>query len=400
MTKLFFLCAVTLCLYAVEIPIKHAEKRAFGTSVTLNSQIVQLSNAKQSIMSLVGGHIEHYYVKAGQRVAKGDKIVLIESIVVSKMTAEYIANKKQFQAQEQNYRATKKLYDKGMTSMQELNAQSMKKNALLARLNALASQLKTLEINTKNLSEATANFTLYAHSDGVVSEILQPVHSSIKEDTPIISLVKEQAFYLKSFLPLEYASKVHIGQKIVLRHNGRNIISHVTQILPKVDSATQRIVLLSNIEEATQNLYINAYVPATLYFNATKSYVAVEKSALSFFQNEWVVFMPTEASHDEHEEDDHGTHDDHEDHSGHDHEDHTGHDHDTAHEEHTKNAHDDHEEHQDDAIPYTLRVVEIITEDESFVALKGLREGEAYVSDKSYYVKSMLLKSSLGGHGH
>ncbi len=419
MIKILLLCAITLCLNAVEIPLKHAQKRTFGTSVTLNSQIIQLSNAKQSIMSLVSGHIEKYYVKAGDTVAKGEKIVLIESIVVSKMTAEYIANKKQLQAQEQNYRATKKLYDKGMTSMQELNAQSMQKNALLAKLNALASQLKTLEIDTKNLKEATANFVLYAHSDGIVSEILQPVHSSIKEDTPIISVVQKQAFYLKSFLPLEYASKVRIGQKIVLRHNGRNIVSHVTQILPKVDSTTQRIVLLSSIEEATQNLYINAYVAATLYFDATESYVAVEKSALSFFQNEWVIFMPTQDNHDEHAGHDHGTHNDHEghdhdtheehneheDHAGHDHK---GHDHDTheehnEHEDHAEQGHDDHDDHEghsDEEVPYTLRVVKIIAEDEDFVALKGIHEGEAYVSDKSYYVKSMLLKSSLGGHGH
>ncbi len=403
MTKLLLLCAVTLCLCAIEIPVKHAQKRTFGTSVTLNSQIVQLSNAKQSIMSLVGGHIEKYYVKVGQSVTKGEKIVLIESIVISKMTAEYIANKKQLQAQEQNYRATKKLYEKGMTSMQELNAQSMQKNALLAKLNALASQLKTLEIDTKNLKEATANFILYAHNDGVVSEILQPVHSSIKEDTPIISVVKKQAFYLKSFLPLEYASKVRIGQKIVLQHNGRNIVSYVTQILPKVDSATQRIVLLSSIEEETQNLYINAYVAATLYFDATESYVAVEKSALSFFQNEWVVFMSTQNNHDEH-----NAHEDHDDHAGHDHDthdEHEGHDHDTheehnEHEDHAEQGHDDHEGHSDEEVPYTLRVVTIIAEDENFVALKGIHEGEAYVSDKSYYVKSMLLKSSLGGHGH
>ncbi|RUM65164.1 MAG: hypothetical protein DSZ03_03190 [Sulfurimonas sp.] len=391
MTKWLLLCAVSLSLYAVEIPIKHAEKRAFGTSVTLNSQIVQLSNAKQSVMSLVDGHIEHYYVTAGHSVTKGEKMVLIESIVVSKMTAEYISNKKQLKAQEQNYRATKKLYDKGMASMQELNAQSMQKNVLLAKLNALSSQLKTLEIDTTQLKEATANFTLYAHSDGVVSEILQPVHSSIKADTPIISIVKKQAFYLKSFLPLAYASKVRIGQKIVLRHHGRNIVSHVTQILPKVDSATQRIVLLSSIEEETQNLYINAYVPATLYFDATRSYVAVEKSALSFFQNEWVIFVPTEDEHEEHAGHDHGTHNEHEDHTGHDH---------ATHDDHDDHVDAGHEEHNEDKVPYTLRVVNIIAEDDHYVALQGIHEGDAYVSDKSYYVKSMLLKSSLGGHGH
>ena len=55
-------------------------------------------------------------------------------------------------------------------------------------------------------------------------------------------MVKNQAFYLKSFLPIEYAAKVSIGQKLVLDSNGKKIISHVTQILPNIDEKTQRIV--------------------------------------------------------------------------------------------------------------------------------------------------------------
>jgi multidrug efflux pump subunit AcrA (membrane-fusion protein) len=310
-------------------------------------------------MSLVSGHIEEYYVRVGQSVTKGQKIVLIESIMLSKMTANFISQKKQLQAQEKNYQASKSLYEKGMTSMQELNAQSIKRDEAQAKLTSLKSQLETLGINTDALKKASSNFILYAHSEGVVSEILQPLHSSIKEDTHIISVTKSQAFYLKSFLPLEYASKVKIGQKIVIETNTKNIVSNVTQILPNVDEKTQRIVLLSSIDEITDNLYINAYTSATLYFNPTKKHVAVEKSALSFFNNEWVLFVPKE---EEHQEDAHG---------------------DFGHEE-----------------AYEVRVINIIEQDEEFVAVEGLELDEQYVSDKSYYVKSQLLKSSLGGHGH
>jgi cobalt-zinc-cadmium efflux system membrane fusion protein len=276
MSKLLLLITLTLTLFAVEIPTKHATQRAFGKSVELNAQIVQLSNASQSIMSLVGGHIEEYYVSVGQSVKKGQKIVLIESIMISNMTANFISQKKQLEAQEKNYQASKSLYDKGMTSMQELNTQSIKKDEVLAKLTSLKSQLNTLGINTETLKEASSNFILYAHSEGVVSEILQALHSSIKEDTHIISVVKSQAFYLKSFLPLEYANKVKIGQKIVINTNAKSIVSNVTQILPNVDENTQRIVLLSSIDEITDNLYVNAYTSATLYFNKTKKYVAVQ----------------------------------------------------------------------------------------------------------------------------
>lgn len=383
--KTLLLCLwMTTVLFAVEIPVEKATERAFGKSVDLNAKVIQLSNAKQSIMSLVSGHIEKYYVSPGQKVKTGQKIALIKSIMLSKMTADYISVKEQFSALSKNYEATKTLYDKGMTSMQELNLQSIQKNAMTARITALKSQLATLGVKADLLKEASAAYVLYAHSDGTVSALLQPLHSVLGEDTAILSIVKEQAFYIKSFLPLEYADSVRVGQKMVVKYASKNIVSHIRQVLPELDERTQRIVLLSSVDEQVDNLYINSYVSSTLYFDAKEKYVAVKKSALSFFKNEWVVFVPKEEEHDEHDK-----LDDHEEHSEHE-----------AEGDHDEDEHGKHDEHDEEEAAYEARVIEIITQDEVYVGVKGLESGEEYVSDKSYYVKSMMLKSSLGGHGH
>jgi hypothetical protein len=227
---------------------------------------------------------------------------------------------------------------------------------MLAQINTLKSQLNILRIDTANITKASPNFILYAHSAGKISQLLLQRHTVIRVDEAIVNIVKEQAFYIKSFVPIKYASKIKIGQKILVDYNNRNIVTHVTQILPLVDEKTQRIVLLSSVDEKADDLFINTYVKATLFFSNTKKYVAVEKSALSFFNNEWVVFVPKE--------------------------------------EHDESEHDEHES------PYEARVVEIITQYNKYIAINGLEENEKYVSAKSYYVKSMMLKSSLGEHGH
>lgn len=363
---LLSLSLLLTALGAVEIPTKHAEIRKFGQSVALNAKVVQLSNAKQNIMSMVSGHIEKYYVKPAQKVKRGDKIALIESIMLSKMTAEYLSLQEQYQARNKNYESVKKLYEQGMASQQELNNQSIKRDAMRSQINALRSQLNTMGIQTKNLKQASADYVLYAHSDGKVAEILQPLHSVITEETPIVTIVKRSDSYIQSYLPLEYAQKVKIGQKIVVHYNHQQVISHITQILPEVDETTQRIIVLSSMDNKNEELYINAYVGATLYFNATESNVAVEKSALSFFNNEWVVFVPKQEHEDE--------------------------------KKHTsENEGAEEEEGEEEVyVPYEARVVELVASDELYSGVKGLEEGELYVSDKSYYVKSMMLKSSLG----
>lgn len=366
MNKVFiFSLWITASLLAVDIPTEHAKMRSFGQSIELNAKVIQLSNAQQAVMSLVSGHIEKYYVGPGEKVKTGQKIALIESIMLSKMTADYISLKEQFIALENNYKATKRLYDKGMTSMQELNLQSIQRNAMSAQISALKSQLETLGIEIDKLKMASANYTLYAHSAGTVSALLQPLHSVIGEDTAIVSIVKDQAFYIESYLPLEYANVVKIGQKVVVNYKNRGILTHITQVLPELDEKTQRIVLLSSVDEKVDDLYINAYLPSTLYFDTSDKYVAVKKSALSFFNNEWVVFMPKEETNEEKTQ------------------------------EKSPQAEEKDEDKEHEA-PYEARVVQIVTENEEYSAVKGLGVDEEYVSDKSYYVKSMMLKSSLG----
>ena len=355
---------LTFSLFGVEIPIAKTQMMSIGKSIELNSQIIQLGNASQSVTSQITGHLEKYYVSSGQSVVKGQKIALIESIEISKMTANYISLKKQYIALKKNYQATQKLYKSGIISMQELNNQNIKKNAMQAEINSLESQLKTLQIDTKKLKKATPNFILYAHSSGKVLQLSQALHSVISVDQAVISIIKEQAFYVKSFVPLEYASEIKIGQKMIIHYNQKEIIAHIKQILPSLDETTQRIIALSSIDENIDDLYINSYVKSTLCFESKEEYVTVLKSALSLFQNEWVVFTPVH--HDEHEEDEH----------------------------------EEEDEHHDESVPYEARAIKIITQNEKYVALKGLEVGEEYVSDKSYYVKSLMLKSSLGGHGH
>jgi multidrug efflux pump subunit AcrA (membrane-fusion protein) len=358
---------VVLLADEVKLPTQKAKLHSFQKSLTLNAKIVQLSNAQQSITSLVSGHLEKYFVKPAQSVKKGDKIALIRSIELSRMSAEYIALKKQYASAEKNYESVKKLYEKGMSSMAQLNGELIKKSNIAAKLATLHSQLKTLGIDTQKLHKASADFILYAHSDGRVAALLKPLHSSVSPNEAVVSIVKERAYYVKAFLPLEYAKKIALHDKIVVDYAGEKLSSHITQILPNVDATTQRVVVLSSIDTVTKTLFLGLYVKARLYFSKADSYVAVKKSALSFFQNEWVVFVPSEEH--EHKE-----------------------------ESHQQEDEEDEEEHHEAA--WDVRVVEILASDTDYVGVVGIEEGEEYVSDKSYYVKSLLLKSSLGEHGH
>ncbi len=107
----------------------------------------------------VGWSNTEYYVKEGETVNKGQKIALIESIELSKMSAEYLSLKNQYLSMNKTYEANKQLYDKGIISLEALNRINIENNEMLAKLETLTSQLKTLGIETKNISNTTSKYS-------------------------------------------------------------------------------------------------------------------------------------------------------------------------------------------------------------------------------------------------
>ena len=97
--SLFFLNSA----FSNEITLENAQIRKFGKSVELNSKVIQLPSSKQSLMASLDGKIVKYYVKEGDLVKKGDKVALIQSIELSRMSAEYLALKEQLKSMEENY---------------------------------------------------------------------------------------------------------------------------------------------------------------------------------------------------------------------------------------------------------------------------------------------------------
>ena len=121
------------CAFANEINLENAQMRKFGKSVELNSKVIQLPSSKQSLMALLDGKIIKYYVKEGDIVKKGDKIALIQSIEISKMTAEYLALKEQLKSIEENYEGSLSLNKKDIISRQELNLQNIQRKDISAK---------------------------------------------------------------------------------------------------------------------------------------------------------------------------------------------------------------------------------------------------------------------------
>ena len=399
MTK-YLLLLLPLLGFSSAIKMEHAELKPLGKIIKTNAQITQLSDQKQTIVSRLSGHLEAYYVKPGQHVSKDDKVVLIESIELSKMTAEYLALVKQLKAAKTQKNTAKTLHKKGIASQNDVSNAIIALENIRSQLNTLASQLNSLGLKPKSLTAATDQFILYAHADGTVGNILAPLHTNVGAQTPLVTLVNQNTYYATAYLSTKHALHVSKDTKGYINLLGKSYDASFMQLLPNIDPETQRAKVLFQIENSPSNLLLGTFTEIDISLAPTKNVVMVKKSAITLYKGEWVVFTEKE-----HEEAGH-----HEEKSDHDHEkeksEHDEHDHD-AHKAEKGNDKDEdthgegkHDEHEEEEAPYEAQVIEIIAYVGDYVAIKGLKVDEEYVSDGVYFVKSMLLKSSLGEHGH
>ncbi len=374
MNRLLLILMPLFALATPAIVMERVQERTMGKVLGTNAQIIQLSNQKQKIVSRLPGHIERYFVAPGDHVKRGKRVALIESISLSKMTAEYVALQQQVKAAKAQRETAQKLYAKGLLSQNELNEKRIATQTLLSKQNTLASQLRSLGINLAALKEATDKFTLYAHADGVVGEIYLPLHANVDAQAPIMSIVNQQGYYAIAYLSVADAMQVTPQTEGVVTIAGQHYKSTFVQLLPAVDTKTQRAKLLFRMREHPTPTLLNAFAPMQIALPSTQKALMVKRTALTLFGGEWVVFVKKE--HEEHEEEaeEHNA----EEEEGHEHE----------------------HEHEHTEVPYAPQVVKVVAYYGDTVAIKGLEKGEAYVSDGVYFVKSMLLKSSLGEHGH
>jgi len=365
MSKILSLLIISLALQSDDIRVEKPTMHNFYKKIKTNAKIVELTNQKNSLHSLISGKIDRYFVKEGQSLKRGDPIVEISSIELSQISLEFLSAKSQYKTLKSNFLSSKKLFSKGLISKKELSDESIKKDNLQAKFQNLQAKLVALNIDTKTLRKPISKVVLHAKNSSTISKILKPINSMITRDTKLIELSNRGSLFLSSYLPTKYAHLIKDIEKISFKDANKTILSFVNQVLPKIDKETKQIVIYSSIKES-RSLFIDSFVKATIYVKPKRDYLAIKKSALSFYDNDWVVFVPKK-------EDEH-------------------------HEEHEDEKEDEDEHHEE--VIFEARVIKVLDEDDEFVAIDGLNKDESYVSEKPYIVKSMLLKSAMGGHGH
>ncbi len=242
-THLVHSCVISLLLLSTakaeqpnKVDIYHAKQSAHQQSLSLTGTVEAKQHA--DLATLQSGVVAKLYVEEGDRVSKGQKLLVLDAKLAELSVVQAEAEKTAALAQKHE---SQRLYNEVIElSKQQLIAETL-----------LGERLSALEISNANLGRAEAELarqqeilnrhTLYAPFSGVIAERHIHLGEWVTQQTQVVTLVEEKNLRLNVAIPQEYFNYL-VGEepvKVNITPDYRNANSFSTTLTRLVGVASQ-----------------------------------------------------------------------------------------------------------------------------------------------------------------
>jgi len=269
------------------VPMAVAQPTPINTSSEYISTLK--SRNTTSINPQVEGQITQIYVKSGERVQTGALLMQIDPLKQQATTGSQEAGRKAQEANleyaQKQLERTRKLYEAGVVSKQNLD------EAVTAH-DAAAAQLKALEAQVQEQKEQLRYYRVAAPTSGIVGDI--PVHVGDRVTTTTLLTTIDQPGALEAYveIPVEHAHDVGLGKLVEILGNDGSVVAegHVTFVSPQVNDATQTILIKSLVENK-QNILRNDQLVRTRVIWGTRQALLIPVLAISRINGQPFAFV-------------------------------------------------------------------------------------------------------------
>lgn len=155
--------------------------------------------------------------------------------------------------------------------------------AYQANLNALSAGVRSSEAQLNQAQARKQDMILKSSIDGIVTARNADPGSIASAGQPILTVQSLNWLYIKSALPIEYSSKVKLGQTVRLRFDGfpgRTWDGKISQINPSADSQTRQFSFQIRLENPGQTIRPGMFAQIAVPIEKIQVQVAVPKTAV------------------------------------------------------------------------------------------------------------------------
>ena len=287
--------------FAVEVdPIKSEDTR---DTIPVIGRLVALQSGE--ISALVSAPIKRTLVTVGDRVKKGDTLVILSSKAIQlelnlKLTtlayfqAKIETAKRKLDFLAQKIRRLKELKKSPAFSQARLEDRLIEKAQAESEIHEAQAKLQNAEVDIK-ISKLKLSYTkVVAPYSGVVSKRMMEVGTLVAAGQPLLSLINDQSLEIEADVPMSRLSGINTGTVVeAVLDNGMKSQAIVRSLVPEENPRTRtRVVRLTpNFGDKVTDLAVNQTIIIHILANKRRNVITVHKDAILNRSGKQLIFV-------------------------------------------------------------------------------------------------------------
>jgi RND family efflux transporter MFP subunit len=275
-------------------PVKIVDARL--TPIEDATEYVATLKSLQSttIKPQIDGQITQIFVKSGDRVGLGERLMQIDpqrqQAAVSSQEAERAAREADVAYARQQQQRANELFAAGAISKQELEQSQTALRTAEASLQALQAQVQQQQVQLRY-------YTISAPTSGIVADVPARVGMQVSTSTVLTTIEQNDTLEVYVSVPVERSGDLKMGLPIkVMSSDGKDTLAITTIgfISPSVDEATQSILVKGTVRNPEGKLRSSQFVRARIVWK-TNDGLVVPVTSVARVNGQYFVFVAENA---------------------------------------------------------------------------------------------------------
>lgn len=271
------------------IEVAEVTEADVGSRLQAVGMVVRSPGSTLTLKTIAGGRVESLEVAPGDRVVRGQLVVMLHSHELLTMQSETLMALDQVKLTEQRLEAGKELL--AIEGISRIELERREQEALSARLrySTLREELLDHGVPEHTLERVLQGKRLDPHLpvtspvDGVILEVHVQEQEWVQPYASLLVVGDPDRIELELQLAPDQARSVAVGDPVefapVGRSDERGRGTVITRV-PQIDPATRTIRIRARIDDAVASFFPGAFVEATVSHGADRRSIVVPRSAV------------------------------------------------------------------------------------------------------------------------
>jgi len=255
-------------------------------TIKATGKIEEMPNNSFLVNSPVIGKIVEVHVDLGTKTKQWQPLATIQSTQISTLQGEVSNLEAELELAKSNFEREKSLFEEGISAKKELELAEKNLSSVESKLNAAKNNLGLLSENGSQSKEGL--FEIKAKKSGIIVERNLNIGQIVQTGDVLFKIIDPSNLWINIDVYEKDASKVKIGQRVLLIPDGLNkkfLEGKINYVGSVINNESRTLPVKAEIKNPMDKsgeylLQVGAFVEAVIHTSGKKTSVIIPRSAI------------------------------------------------------------------------------------------------------------------------